>query len=205
MAPNTQVFQPSNADTNVFLQSLTGQRGEQLDKYFDTMLPVYEQERYERRIIQLRMAGTGAGNPGIFAFNPPALVGSFVVRQVHVLGELATGRTWSLNHNRRLQDDTGYTVQKASVLVPSGNFMGVLVNDGGAVTRGQADNQITNIVSSPFTCWRNIKDKDDRGESFDVRVPNITPGNAVAVYVELERVPPAASVDDLSSLAVIAT
>jgi len=205
MPDGSNVFQPSHADKNTFLQSLTKQRGIQLNGYLDTMIPVYEQERYDRSIIQLRLAGVGTGAPGAFAFNPPARVGSFRVMQIHVLGELAAAADWALFQNRQLEDGTGYTVQKAEIRIPAGNSMGVLVDGSGSTLRDNAFNTQRQVVSSPFNCWRNVDKPTDRGESFSVIVDAITVGNAVAVYVELERLPPLAKLDDLSELAVIVT
>lgn len=203
MPPISKNFEPSAAPPNTFLQSLTGQRGLQLSKFVDTLIPVYEQERYERRLIQLSLTKIGTGAGGSFQFNPPAAVGSFLVKQVFVLGELTAVNRWSLDHVKILDDGTPSTVQKATIAVLAGNQIGVLVQGGGSSAVNSIAGSTVDVVSAEFTCWRNIRNAQDQGEFFQVNINLITVAQPVFVFCDLEIVPPAASVVDMSSLATV--
>ncbi len=181
---------------------LTGLIGQKTNPpSLNLIVPTFDQASFEKNIITLRGQVRGDGVAvAIVAFSPPANIGSFIVRSVHIENEATAVRAWEVRHNRILEDGIAYSFRRARLALLAGANMALIGRGNFVLQNGVNDAQ--NFTGEPFTCWRN-PELNDRGESFDVRsLIAITDLNDVVVHAELEIIPDAALIRDMSQTLV---
>lgn len=196
---------PASNVPSTFLEHLNARRGDRLQPVAAFKQPVYEQERFERRMFRAyaRITGTGAAL-GSYTFEPTwdAFPHSLRINRISILNEATAPRRWQvLRHWQTLDGNSRYLIV-ANMTIEAGTF-GCLIDNFAHMYN--TNYRQTGFVGSPFNLWRFPTRGLQFADTFSVAsTTNITNADVIDINIEGDVIPDAADLLDLSALGTIA-
>lgn len=193
MPPDPTVIIPQVSVPSTFRRHIEGGKGRTFPSTLSIKVPVYEQERFERRVYQAIHTATGTGAAPFSArFAAPEGFPSFRVTRIYVWNEATANRAWYVNRYVQLQDGT-FEIERVSLMTLAGGICSPMLLNSGHIA-GNTYAFSDTFIGEPFECYqrkweRNVIDTS-RGDEFQIQtVANITNADVVKVLVQMEAIP----------------
>jgi len=199
-----EVFRPQTGQPSSFLDWLDKQRGVQLVPVFGAKVPTYEQERFEKQILQFVLTATSAGNIMQFDFDPPPPFPSFRLNWATLLSNTTTAEAWLCRAAKRAAVGVA-NITVARVFALPGLPVEI-ISAGGASGLTDAADRNSTWIGGAFNLYRNHLDDEVAGvrESFNIISESVLiAADTVQLMCEIEIIPDAAVVRQVRNLVTV--